>query len=345
MVELSAPQQPDEVPLFSRFPIAQDRPLVRYGAAVVLSLLAYALREAVDTILPPGFPYVTFFPAVVLTAFFFGTRAGVLAAILCGMLSWYFFIPPTHVLVFNTSTLVALGLYVFVVAVDIALIHWTQSAYRALERERAYSRAIAQNRELLFRELQHRVGNNLQMVGAMLRMQQRHVQGDGAKTLIDASRRVALIGSVQRKLYDPDGQQIALDAFLREIGGEIVAAHGRDDIAFAVSADGVPVLPPSMAIPVAVIVAESIGNAIEHGLGTSAGTIAIRVSQHGGHCSIAVSDDGIGLPVEFDAKQARNLGLQLTSALARQLGGTYSLARIDGITVARLDFVTDLSAD
>lgn len=344
MVELTAPEHPERKPLFSRFPIAQDRPVVRYLGAVVLSFLAYAVRAAVDGILPPGFPYVTFFPAVVLAAFFFGTWSGLLAAVLCGFLSWYYFIPPTHVLLLNTSTLVALGLYVFVVAVDLALIHWTQSAYRALERERVYSRAIAQNRELLFRELQHRVGNNLQMVGAMLRMQQRHVQGESAKMLVDASRRVALIGSVQRKLYDPDGQQIALGSFLREIGAEIVAAHGRDDIALSVHADEATVLPPSIAIPVAVIVAESIANAIEHGLAGRSGAITIRLAPQGSRCSIAVCDDGAGLPPDFDATRPRSFGLQLTSALAQQLGGTYSLARIDSGTMARLEFVTDSSA-
>jgi hypothetical protein len=132
----------------------------------------------------------------VLTAFIFGIRAGILSAVICGLLSWYFFIPPSNAFSWNARTAVALGLYTFVVAVDLPLMYWTQVAYGALVAERENSARLAGNREVLFRELQHRVGNNLQMVAAMLGLQQRRLTGEAAVAISEASRRVTLIGSV-----------------------------------------------------------------------------------------------------------------------------------------------------
>ena len=74
---------------------------------------------------------------------------------------------------------------------------WTGQAIMAL---------LADNRELLFRELQHRVSNNLQVAAAMLGLQRRHIDHDAARrALDDASSRLALIGRISRALYDPSG--------------------------------------------------------------------------------------------------------------------------------------------
>ncbi|RZK86121.1 MAG: DUF4118 domain-containing protein [Methylobacterium sp.] len=70
------------------------RPWLGEGAALTASALALGLRFALDDILPPGFPYLTFFPAVILTTFFFGLRPGITCATLSGFAAWYFFIPP-----------------------------------------------------------------------------------------------------------------------------------------------------------------------------------------------------------------------------------------------------------
>jgi K+-sensing histidine kinase KdpD len=76
-----------------QLPVARDRPLL--GTVVMLGIVAgaLALRMVTDPLLPPGFPYVTFFPAVIVTSFLFGVRLGVVSAALCGLIAWYFFIP------------------------------------------------------------------------------------------------------------------------------------------------------------------------------------------------------------------------------------------------------------
>lgn len=77
------------------------------------------------------------------------------------------------------------------------------------------SARLAATRELLFRELQHRVSNNLQMVAALLTVQRRKIADPEAKLALDeASRRLGVIGRISRQLYDPTGAGKDLPAFL-----------------------------------------------------------------------------------------------------------------------------------
>ena len=149
----------------SRLPLARNRRWIGYGVALLLSFLAWAIRYRIGDGLPPGFPYLTFFPAVIITAFFFGVGPGAVSAVLCGLLAWFFFIAPVGSFELHFNSALALGFYIFIVSVDIALIHWMRVANRDLDAERRRSIALKDYSELLFRELQHRVGNNLQMVG------------------------------------------------------------------------------------------------------------------------------------------------------------------------------------
>jgi PAS domain S-box-containing protein len=91
--------------------------------AVVVALL---LRFAIDRSLPPGLPFLTFFPAVVLVTYCLGARAGIICATLSGLVAWYFFIPPFDTFVINPSIAIALGFYVFVVGLEIGLFHAVQ---------------------------------------------------------------------------------------------------------------------------------------------------------------------------------------------------------------------------
>lgn len=79
------------------------------GLAVTLAMvaLAWVARMLLDDSLPPGFPYVTFFPAVVLTTLQFGVRLGSLSALLCGVIAWYHFIPPFNTFALDKATFIA----------------------------------------------------------------------------------------------------------------------------------------------------------------------------------------------------------------------------------------------
>lgn len=329
-----------------RLPVARDRPVLGAIVTLVIVVAAWLLREAADPLLPPGFPYVTFFPAVIVTSFLFGVRLGCVSALLCGLLAWYFFIPP-YGFALTRGTGFALAFYLFVVATDLALVHWMQAANRQLATERGTNRALADTRELLFHELQHRVSNNLQVAAGLLTMQKRQLADQGERTALDeAAGRLALIGRISRQLYDPSGAAQPLVPFLTELCLGVVEAGGRYDVTLKVTGDERLRLMPDAAVPTALIVAEAVSNALEHGFANGrAGQITVGVTRDGeGGPTVTIQDDGHGLPAGFDAEHSTSLGLRIATTLARGQGGRFYLEAIQG-TLAILTLPPTALAD
>lgn len=322
-----------------RLPLVLKRRWQAYLLTTLFCVAALFLRIAAQAVLPVGYPFVSFFPAVILASFLFGVRPGLFAAVLCGLLSWYFFVSPGHIFTLNPGALMAMLFYAGVVAVDIALIHFMQLANLNLAIERERSAALAENRELLFHELQHRVSNNLQVVAAMLSLQRRHVDHDVARrALDDASARLALVGKISRALYDPSGQGQDIKAFLTMLAADVVDASGRADVTLSIVAPDGLMLESTMAVPLALVVAEAVSNAIEHGLPDRAGTVSVVMEAQGAAMMLEVADDGRGIDADHAAQGSSRLGLRIAHALAAQMGGQFTLRTApSGGAVARLD--------
>lgn len=322
---------------------------LRYGLALFATVIAWASRHLADPVLPPGFPFLTFFPAVILTALWAGLWPGILAGVLSGLASWYFFIPPLNSFDISGPTALALAFYTLVIGVDITIIHLLKMALQQLrtERERARNAEIkaldhARHRDVLFAELQHRVSNNLQIVSALLSLQRAGVTDEKARAaLADAANRLALIGSIHRRLYNPGSENVDFGQFLRDLADDLLTTAGMENVASKVEAVALS-LPPHLMVPVALIVAELVSNSLEHAfVDRPAGKIAITVEPAPtGHFTIAVRDDGRGLPEGFDLDQTQSLGLRLVRLLTQQIGGRFEMMA-DGGTHARLLFAPD----
>jgi two-component sensor histidine kinase len=324
--------------LLERLPLATDRPWLTLAITLACVALAFGLRWLADPLLPPGFPYVTFFPAVILTSFLFGVRRGVIAAVLCGLLAWHFFIPPFRSMTLTPLSTAALVFYALVVGTDMTLVHWMQRANRKLTRERELSRTLADTRELLFNELQHRVSNNLQVAAGLLSVQKRQVADPQARAALDeAARRLALIGRISRQLYDAAGATRNMREFLEPLCADVVEASGRTGIRCTINVAEDAPLSPDAAVPLALIVAEAMANAIEHGFrDRDAGHIEVHLARNGEDMvTVEVRDDGHGVPEGFSIEASDSLGLRIATMLAGQLNGRFELIGGKG-TVARL---------
>ncbi len=299
-----------------------------YAITLGFCVAAWWLRLVLDPLFPPGYPYLTFFPAVILASFLFGRGPGIAAAILCGLLAWYYFIPPARSFELGRGTPVALFFYAGVVTVDILLVHWMQVANGRLAAERERSARLAERTEILFEELQHRVSNNLQMVGAMLSLQRRTiVDGEAKRAIGEAAEKLQLIGRIQRRLYGNKGEPLALDAFVTALVEDLAASSGKPGIRHEVEANSALMLPPDRAIPLALIIAESIANAVEHGFAErETGSILVTVCAAEARLSLTIRDDGHGLPTSFDLASADSLGLRIARNLAQGMGAELHIA-------------------
>ncbi|MBB4952998.1 two-component sensor histidine kinase [Agrobacterium vitis] len=161
------------------FVAAHDTPSARnlvltYFLSLLIFAASLALRFWVDAYLLGTFPYVTFFPAVVVVAFVFGIPQGILVAILGGLASWYFFIPPYFSFEMSVSTAIAMTLYIFVVATDIGLTALMMRAYRSEKAARAEMQRLAEHQEVMAQELDHRLKNVFATVSAIINLSQKH---------------------------------------------------------------------------------------------------------------------------------------------------------------------------
>lgn len=322
-----------------RFPLWKLSFPAELLVAAIAAGAAAGLRWLIGAHLPPGFPFLTFFPVVILAAFLFGARTGILTAFGSGLAAWYFFLPPTHSWVLDGPAQFAMLFYAFITATEVALVHWMQRANRSLVAAREANARLAETRELLFRELQHRVSNNLQVVAALLTVQRRQVSDEAARASLDeAARRLAVVGRISRQLYDPAGSGQQLGPFLDTLAGDVIATSGRSDVTHHVNCVEGAQLSSEAAIPLALVVAEAVANAIEHGFaGQQNGRIGISVAHEGKHLRVEVADDGRGLPASFDLELSHSLGLRIATMLARQLGGSFSLGPgVERGAVARL---------
>jgi two-component sensor histidine kinase len=312
---------------------------IGYGFGLIAFALALAIRWQLSEMLPAGFPFLTFFPAIILTTFVGGLWPGLFTALLSTLAAWYFFIPPFHSFALSAEGALAVGFFVATAVINVVIIHLMQSAFDRASAERARSVQMAAQREVLFTELQHRVSNNLQVISALLALQKSTLADEQARQALgEASQRLMLIAKLNRKLHDPATIGLDLKDFLRELCQDVSKAAGIEDAGCNVKgAEGVS-LRPEKAVPLALIVAELLSNSIEHGFaGREPGHLRMNLERADDHVVLTVQDNGNGLPAGFDLKQARSLGLRIVKSLAQQIGAQLEIFSDKG-TVCRLTF-------
>lgn len=296
-------------------------------------VVATLLRLLVDPILPPGYPFLTYFPAVLLVALFGSLWIGTVTAILSGLIAWIFFLPPVGGLSFDPPTLGALAFYALVVATELFFIGMTAHSLRQLRAALRRADDLARSRDLMFSELQHRVSNNLATVGALLRMQATQLSSqDARQALLEATQRLNTVARIQRSLHAPNMQEVALRPFLDQLARDTVNSLASPRaVTLTVSVQDFS-LSPDRAIPFGLVASEMLMNALEHGR-PATGEALLHVNlalceeaDHGPHAVLTIEDNGPGLPAGVDPDASSSLGLTIARQFARQLDGRLTLA-------------------
>ncbi|HTX73846.1 MAG TPA: histidine kinase dimerization/phosphoacceptor domain -containing protein [Rectinemataceae bacterium] len=185
------------------------------------------------------------------------------------------------------------------------------------------ARTVAE-RELLVKEVHHRVKNNLATVASLIRLGSDGIEDPKAAQAFEASyRRIDSLALLHEELYGSESlASLDFGRFLKTLAERVfVSLATSPRIGLSVSADTL-VLPMNSAVPLALIVNELISNSLKHGFPSgSAGSITVCLTAEGGRCRLRISDDGGGLPPGLEPDRSDSLGLVLIHQLARQLGG------------------------
>jgi two-component sensor histidine kinase len=307
-------------------------PFIAYPAAFSASALACAIRVAVDAQLPQGFPFLTFFPAVIFSAFFLGTGPGVVCAIAGGLFSWYFFLPPFGSWMLYGPGYLAMAFYIFIVMVDIALIHLMRVAQRRLEASQVLTEQLYDHQRTMFQELQHRVANNMTLVASLLHLQRRKAGPEGAAALDEARERIETMARIHRRLYDPALVDRPVEEVLRDVVTDLTSAAGRADVSVRVTSDELQ-LDLSRLITVTMLVTELVTNSLKHAFSeVAACQIVIALERRGADAVLSVADNGRGITAVASAASS-GLGTRIIEGFVSQLRGSIDYEDRDGLTV------------
>ena len=193
-------------------------------------------------------------------------------------------------------------------------------------------------KETLLREVHHRVKNNLQIIASLLHFQAKKIKNpEDLAAFFEGRDRLRSMILVHEKLYQSRGlARIDFGNYLQSLAAELQRSHGartgkRVDV--RVTADELA-LPIEAALPCGMIVCELLTNVFKYAFpGEASGTAQIQLEARDGRVRLTVSDDGVGLPPDFDPEHSTSFGWQLIHNLSAQLGGTMSVASEAGTRV------------
>jgi PAS domain S-box-containing protein len=205
-------------------------------------------------------------------------------------------------------------------------------------------KASLHEKEVLLKEIHHRVKNNMQVISSLLSLQSRHLQDPTAIAMFrESQHRIRSMALVHEKLYQSqDLSRINFASYLENL--LVYLFH-----AYPVNARGVRLrtdiedftLDINTAIPCGLLISELVTNALKHAFpGGGGGEILVAIKPRDGrHYVLTVKDTGVGYPAGLDFRAAETFGMQLVSMLLQQLDGTIAMTAVPGAgTEFRVDF-------
>jgi two-component sensor histidine kinase len=310
-----------------------------WAAGLAIFAIAAVLRVAAD-FHGGGVPFITFFPAVMLITLICGWPRAVAGLLLAVVAEWYYRLKPLDSLI-DAAGLASLLLFLGGGAITIAVI----TGLRELTRQNAQQRRdlatllgqqemLVRQQETMFREMQHRVGNNMAFIASMLSASKRQLRrGVAPEALLDqAVARIASMGEMHRHLHDIATYESGLEAVLHTVLADLFA---RMPVRVDVEIEHRDISMDQMTA-IVLLTVEAATNAIKHVYSSGRGKrFHVRLGKMPGDMlRLSVHDDGPGLPAQDDAEGTpRGLGMRIMQGLALQLGGKLHVSSGNGTTV------------
>jgi two-component sensor histidine kinase len=198
---------------------------------------------------------------------------------------------------------------------DIVLVAALSEVVRRLE-------VATRTQEALFRELQHRIANNMQFIASMLRLARRDVvDASAAEVLEQAAARIGSMARLHRRLQDPTTYARGLEPVLRDVLIDLFQGVAVE-VRLAIGPEPLPIAQMTALV---LLVTEAATNALKHVFQPARGALfEVELRERpSGHLLLTVRDDGPGIgPSQPQAPAGQRLGMHIMQALASQLGGS-----------------------
>jgi len=206
------------------------------------------------------------------------------------------------------------------------------------ERKRMEEKIAAslREKEVLLREVHHRVKNNMQIVSSILTLESKHIKNEQAlKMFADSQDRIRSMALVHEKLYESkDLARIDFAEYVRSMTGYLSSLHGAGDgVRFSIDIKDI-LLDINTAIPCGLIINELVSNSLKYAFPKGRkGEIHIGLHlSEDDRFTLTVKDNGVGLPKGMDFRKTESLGLQLVIMLTEQLDGIVEVDKKKGTT-------------
>jgi PAS domain S-box len=196
-------------------------------------------------------------------------------------------------------------------------------------------KASLKEKEVLLKEIHHRVKNNLQIISSLLNLQSTYIKDQQSLGMFrESQNRVRSMALIHEKLYQSkDITRIDFAEYIRNLAGNLIRSYGPNPatVKMIIDTDEIS-LGIDTAIPCGLIINELVTNSLKYAFPDDrSGEIRVSMKHENmGQYRLVVSDNGTGLPGPFDLRETSTLGLQLVATLVDQINGTIEVNNKDG---------------
>lgn len=206
--------------------------------------------------------------------------------------------------------------------------------YNRVRKQRQQIALQAQHKEMMMKELHHRVKNNLQIVSSLLSLQTYKVQDEGTVSVLrESQQRVQAMSFIHQRLYkNEDLTAVNMKEYLTDLAESLVTSYGynRDDFDLQILIDQ-ELIDVDKALPIGLVINEMITNSLKYAYHDIAHpSLHISLTENAENMVFVVKDNGIGIDEKQWNQQGKSFGKQLITALCKQMRAKQTMTVADG---------------
>ena len=217
------------------------------------------------------------------------------------------------------------------------LLAWLYQLFKKTKKQNEIISKANREKEILLKEIHHRVKNNLQVVSSLLTLQSKYVDDDTALDAINTGKsRVQSMSILHRNLYQNENlKNIKIKPYFDDLVENLVNTYkvGDKDVTINSEVDDIE-LDVDTVIPMGLITNELISNALKYAFkNRDSGHISLQIQELNGSLNLTVSDDGIGIPFTEIPRRSKTLGMQLIHSFSKKLKADIKIENNNGTMI------------